>query len=437
MYLYRGTVSERCQVTKTRAIVIAGPAGCGKTTLGRALAARLGWPLLDLDSLTTALLDALPESAVGGSHWLASEHASAIRAGRYAALRATAADLIATAGCVVLVAPFTAELRGGAEWDALVAALAVAPASAAKPEPAPELAAAPEPELAPTVFHLVGDPAVVAARRTSRAEPRDAHRPSDTALEAPAVPTIAVEIELSTSQQLARMLPTLGIRNPVDPGNTLLSCTFDAVLFDLDGTLVDSTASVIRSWRRFAEHYQVSMDALHRNHGQPARELIRRLLPTELEGEALARITALEVSDAVGLRPVPGAAELIQSLPEARKAIVTSGSMPIASARLAAASIPCPEVIVTADDVVRGKPDPEPFLLAAARLGVDASRCLVVEDAAAGISAAVAAGCAVLAVAGTADAAELGQAVMIVDGLDRVRVQVSDRGVQLSLAPSE
>ncbi|WP_438354380.1 HAD-IA family hydrolase [Microbacterium sp. CJ88] len=385
-------------------IVVAGVAGTGKSTLGRALATRLRMPLLDLDAVTNPLLDALPASVFDG-HWLSSPLAGAVRSGRYAALRAVAADAVATAGGAVLVAPFTAELRGGAEWGALVAAVAPVPVR---------------------VVHLTGDAGLLAARRGLRGEERDAHRPEVEPLP-PAVPVIPIDAELTTTQQLLRLLPALGVRTEVDASAPLFARDFDAVLFDLDGTLIDSTASVNRSWRRFAEHYAVSAEALHANHGQPARVLISKLLPSELHEEGLARVTSLEVDDAVDLEPIRGAHDFFQSVPAGRRAIVTSGSVPIATARLASAGFAQPDVFVTADDVTRGKPDPEPFLTAAARLGVDPARCLVVEDAVAGIAAARAAGCAVLAITGTVEASALPGDV-VVDGLDRIALEV-DGGV--------
>lgn len=392
------------------AVAVAGIAGSGKSTLGRALASAIGAPLVDLDSVTNPLLDALPHSALGG-HWLSSPLAPAIRSGRYAALRTVAADAFSTAGSVVMVAPFTAELRGSQEWDLLAAA--VAPATL-------------------RVVHLTGDDGLLATRREERGEPRDGHRPETLALE-PAVPVISIDAELSTAQQLARVLPSLGIRSPIDEDAAIFARSFDAVLFDLDGTLIDSTASVIRSWRRFAEHYAVSSEALHENHGQPARTLISRLLPDDLHVEGLAYVTDLEVTDAIDLEPVRGAREFFDSVPPDRRAIVTSGSIPIATARLEAAGFPRPGVFVTIDDVTRGKPDPEPFLTAAARLGIDPARCLVVEDAAAGIVAARAAGCAVLAMAGTVEVADL-PADLVVDGLDRVELYLD--GSVLRLRPA-
>ncbi|MDU0346923.1 HAD-IA family hydrolase [Microbacterium sp. KSW2-29] len=410
-YVYGGGMPSPCQIPEPLAVVVAGPAGSGKSTLGRALAAELRAPLVDLDSVTTPLLEALPADALGG-HWLTSRHAGVIRAGRYAALRATAADALSTAGRVVVVAPFTAELTGGDDWQALRDALF---------------------PTEPVVLHVDGDPEILASRRVARGAARDAHR-VDVPPVAPAVPVVAVDAELTTAQQLARALPALGIRRPLDAGAAIFAREFDAVLFDLDGTLVDSTASVARSWRRFAEHFDVSMEALHANHGQPARTLVSLLLPPDRHAEALAHVTDLEVTDAVGLAPIRGAAAFFASVPADRRAIVTSGSVPIATARLAAAGYDQPDVFVTVDDVVHGKPDPEPFLLAATRLGVDPSHCLVVEDAPAGIAAARAAGCAVIALTGTTADEEL-HADLVVDGLDAVGLEIMASGA-LRLVPA-
>ncbi|MFG1603099.1 hypothetical protein [Actinoplanes sp. NPDC049265] len=122
-----------------------------------------------------------------GGHWLSSPHGAAIRDGRYAALRAVAADIMATAGRVVLVAPFTAELRGEAEWDALRAAVGE-----------------------PRVVHLSGDDELLAARRAARGERRDRHRVPE-AVRAPCVPVISIEAGLPTEQQLFRVLVALGL----------------------------------------------------------------------------------------------------------------------------------------------------------------------------------------------------------------------------------
>jgi sugar-phosphatase len=402
-------------VGDTAVVVVAGVAGSGKSTLGRELATAMRVPLLDLDAVTNPLLDRMV-GPVLPTHWLAAPHGQLIREGRYAALRALARDVVATAGCAVLVAPFTAELTGGAAWAELAAA--VAPAEI-------------------RVLHLHGDPALLAARRAMRGEPRDTHHPGDATgraaarVASPTVPHIALDASLTPGQLLARALRALGHRTVVDPDNPLFGQRFEAVLFDLDGVLVDSTASVTRSWGRWAVEYGVSAQALQENHGQPAQALVKRLLGADQVAAGLARIEDIEVDDAASVAAIPGAHEAFAALPEHRRAVVTSGTPPIATARLRTAGFPLPAALVTADDVPRGKPDPAPYLLAAQRLGLPPERCLAVEDAPAGIASAQAAGCQVLAVTGTAPAEELAAAVLTVDGLDRVTVHVDGDGVRL------
>ncbi|MFV0406872.1 MAG: AAA family ATPase [Propioniciclava sp.] len=167
-------------------VIIAGVAGSGKSTLGRAVARVLGLPLVDLDSVTNPLLDALTTTMAG--HWLSGPAAEQVRAGRYAALRSVSRDIVATHGAVVVVAPFTAELRGGDAWEALLQA--IAPGE-------------------PVVVHLVGDPDLLAERRRRRGEPRDVHRPDSPAVD-PVMPVITLDTALSTQQQLTQLLVALG-----------------------------------------------------------------------------------------------------------------------------------------------------------------------------------------------------------------------------------
>ncbi|MBM6405380.1 HAD-IA family hydrolase [Phycicoccus sp. CSK15P-2] len=170
---------------------------------------------------------------------------------------------------------------------------------------------------------------------------------------------------------------------------------FRAVLLDLDGTLVDSTPAVERSWVRWCEEFGVEPERLARQHGVPARQIIGSVLPGQRFGEALARIHDLEVADTDGVVPLPGAVELLDTLAGAGvpTAVVTSCDDVLADVRIRAAGLPRPELVVTASDVAHGKPFPDPWLVGAERLGVDPADCLVVEDAVAGLQAARDAGC--------------------------------------------
>ena len=393
-----------CQPAESVVIAVAGLAGSGKSTLGKALAVALPAPLLDLDSMTNPLLDAIPDETLGG-HWLASPHSGAIRDGRYAALRAVARDVVGTAGQAVLVAPFTAELQGGADWELLRAAVGTADLC---------------------VVHIAGTEELFASRRADRCEVRDQHRVPAPPASPPAVPVVTVDGELSTGQQLLRVLAALGRRVPVDTSNALFGRDFDAVLFDLDGTLADSTASVLRSWRRFAGESGIALEEIQSHHGRPP----------ELAGSGLSRITDLEVADARSVQPTLGAQGLFRSVPEQRRAIVTSGPARLATARIRAVGLPVPPVMVTVDDVERGKPDPEPYRLAAQRVGADPHRCLVVEDTVAGLRSARAAGCAVIAVTGTSGADELSEADLVVDGLDQLRLTWAHGTLRLAVQPA-
>jgi len=184
-----------------------------------------------------------------------------------------------------------------------------------------------------------------------------------------------------------------------------------AVLSDLDGVLVDSAAVIERTWRGFAERHGLDPDAVvAAGHGRRSIDLIRLVAPhLDAEVEA-ANVEREEIAQTDGLRPLPGARELVDAVPAERFAIVTSGTRALALARLRAAGLPVPEVLVTAEEVEDGKPHPAGYLRAAELLGVDPAHSVVLEDAPAGVEAGRAAGMTVIAVLTTNDASALTRA---------------------------
>jgi sugar-phosphatase len=199
-------------------------------------------------------------------------------------------------------------------------------------------------------------------------------------------------------------------------------CT--AILFDLDGVLVDSTKSVEREWRVWAKEHGIDGDAVMAiAHGVRSREVIKAVAPhLDAEMEAL-KLENREASDD-GLVVMPGAIELVHSILKDSWGVVTSGTRRLASARLRLAGVPDPKVLVAADDVSNGKPHPEPYLKGAERLGVKPEECVVIEDAPAGIQAAHAAGMKAIGLASTYPGAALTAADAVIQRLNQIRVAV-------------
>ena len=200
-----------------------------------------------------------------------------------------------------------------------------------------------------------------------------------------------------------------------------------AVLFDLDGVLVDSTRSVERQWRIWARERGIDEDKVAAvAHGVRAVEVIRKIAP-QLDAEAeVPKLESREAADHDSVAVMPGAAELVRAIPDGRWCVVTSGARHLASARLQLAGIPVPKVMVTADDVVDGKPHPEPYLKGAKLLGMNPAECLVIEDAPAGIQSAHAGGMKVIALTSTYPASALSEADAVVEKLNQIRVGLDD-----------
>ncbi len=212
----------------------------------------------------------------------------------------------------------------------------------------------------------------------------------------------------------------------------LLGTSFDAVVFDLDGTLIDSHMATIRVYKRWAVEHNVPPGDVPDFLGMPGDAVASSLLPPEVVHAATERMAEMESIDTEDVVALPGALEALEFLPRPRVAIATSCPDTLMRARMQAAGLPFPDVIVTRNQVTHGKPAPDSFLLAAERLGVKPSRILVVEDAPAGIAAARAAGCSVLGIASTkhqddlaADAvvADLSEITWIIDADDHIAIR--------------
>lgn len=206
----------------------------------------------------------------------------------------------------------------------------------------------------------------------------------------------------------------------------------DELLFDMDGTLVDSIVAVELMWRDWAIEHDVDLPDIHAFHGRTARDLVASFVPADEVDRAVERLNEIESAWTQPIPTIAGALELLSSLPPDRWAIVTSAAAPVAVARLAAASVPTPEHLVTGSDVSNGKPHPEPFERGRRRDGT----AIAFEDTVAGLRSARGAGCVTVGVAGTTPAEELREhADFVVPSLEAVTVaEVGESGIRLSIA---
>ena len=202
-----------------------------------------------------------------------------------------------------------------------------------------------------------------------------------------------------------------------------------ALLFDMDGVLVDSTPAVARVWTAWAAKFGLDPDEVVRQaHGRPSIATIRELLPDADHVAEDQAVEKAEIEDVIDIVALPGTKQLLQALPLDSFAVVTSATRALAVVRIQAAGLPVPKHLITSNDITRGKPDPEPYLRGAAALGVPPADCLVIEDAPAGIRSGKAAGARVLALRTTTSDDELlrAGADWIVDDCSSASLQ-SDR----------
>ena len=208
------------------------------------------------------------------------------------------------------------------------------------------------------------------------------------------------------------------------------------LLFDNDGVIVSSIASVNRCWRRWAAHYGVPVAAdFEIEHGTRAVDMMKKLVPGIDVAEGLKLIEDMEIEDVADLKVLPGVRELLGSLPEDKWAIVSSATWRLLVERLKIAKLPVPERIISGDRVVNGKPHPEPYLRGAALIHAKPEDCIVIEDAPSGVEAGKAAGCRVLGVLGTHTEQELRAAgvAWVAASLEHVKAEAIEGALRLTL----
>lgn len=208
------------------------------------------------------------------------------------------------------------------------------------------------------------------------------------------------------------------------------------ILFDMDGVLISSINSVVRSWTTWAKDRDVDPAlAVQMAHGRRAIETLRFLRP-DLDGEEeLRRLEKLEMEDTLDLKILGGVQRILQALPTDRWAVVTSATERLARRRLSDGGVPAPRYLVSADLVSKGKPDPEPYLTGAKLLGLRPEQCLVIEDAASGANAGHAAGCKVLGTLFSHSIESLSAADWIVRSLEDVQVTAAGDRIEVEFEP--
>ena len=196
------------------------------------------------------------------------------------------------------------------------------------------------------------------------------------------------------------------------------------LLFDNDGVLVDSMGSVDGSWGEWAKTYAPGFKLTYAHHGRPASEIVRDLVTEDLFQEALNEINRLELELTKTTKRMPGARELLAQLQPGTWTVVTSAGRQLGEGRLQAAGLPVPAQLVSADDVINGKPNPEPYIRGAAKLGIPIAECVVFEDAPSGIRAGIEAGA--FAVIGVGQAAMETDANVVVSSLEGIRFSTGE-----------
>ena len=208
-----------------------------------------------------------------------------------------------------------------------------------------------------------------------------------------------------------------------------------AILFDLDGVLVDSSERVEKTWREWAARHRLNQEhVIAMAHGRRTIETVRLVAPELATDAELAVLEASGATNAEGVYEIAGARELLQLLPARAWGVVTSGIRSVAEFRLRHTGLPSPAMMICADEIARGKPDPEGYLTAAARMGYSAADCVVIEDAPAGIESAQAAGMRTIAIATTYPTDRLRAADAVIARLADLSVECIGDEIQIDFS---
>ncbi|MCP4176883.1 MAG: HAD-IA family hydrolase [bacterium] len=206
-----------------------------------------------------------------------------------------------------------------------------------------------------------------------------------------------------------------------------------AIIFDLDGTLVDSTVCVEKTWKRWAEKYNIETGVLSSIHGMTSYKTISLIAPHLDAEKATIEFDKEEIKETDGLKLIPHADKILSKLPSEKWAIATSGSNKLATTRLSYVGLPVPKILVTADDITNSKPHPEPYLLAAKYLDISPEDCVVFEDSLAGIEAAKASGAKVIGLTTLFTKEELSHTDAVINDFSDVKIHLNDDNLELHI----
>ena len=210
-----------------------------------------------------------------------------------------------------------------------------------------------------------------------------------------------------------------------------------AILFDLDGVLVDSAERVEKTWREWAARHRLDAElVIAAAHGRRTVETVALVAPGLSADDELRALETNEATNSDGVYEIAGARDLLRLLPPNRWAIVTSGIRAVAEFRIRHTGLPMPAIMICAEEITRGKPDPEGYLAAAGRLGFSPADCVVIEDAPPGIDAAKAAGMRAIGIAKTYSSERLVRADLVVGHLADLRMECLDDGIQITYSTS-